>query len=255
LTAFSIWCGVRGGSTEIVGTTSATAPCSASLATIPPACCLVRGTSTRQPNSGLVSNHDALSRSPAASPTTAMSGRSSPARASVAPTSDSGHDTDRWCTVVPRDVSTTGVRGDRPAASRPSADCRMSSSAPRTTTVVLAPACAVQSTSTPCGWMTCTPAVPAGVSGTPAYAGTAVAADTPGTTSKASPPLRQAAISSASPVNVAGSPSSRRTTRRPAFAADTTSFARPARVIGWPSSPKPASSTSTSGRQYAAIIR
>ncbi len=82
----------------------------------------------------------------------------------------------------------------------------------------------------------------------PAYAGTAVAAETPGTISNGMPFLRQAPISSAKPVNVAGSPSMRRTTSPPLRAAWSTSFARAARAIGWPSSPNPASSTSTSGR-------
>ena len=42
------------------------------------------------------------------------------------------------------------------------------------------------------------------VSGTPAYAGTAEAALTPGTTSKGMPALWQASASSAQPLNVAG---------------------------------------------------
>ena len=58
LTARSICCGVRGGSTAIVGTCSGTAPQACSRLITSPACSLVRGTSTRQPNSGLVSNQD-----------------------------------------------------------------------------------------------------------------------------------------------------------------------------------------------------
>ena len=58
LTARSICCGVRGGSTAIVGTSSGTAPYSRSRCDTTAACSLVRGTRTRQPNSGLVSNQD-----------------------------------------------------------------------------------------------------------------------------------------------------------------------------------------------------
>jgi hypothetical protein len=49
LTARSICVGERGGSTAIVGTSSAVAPCTASRSLITPAWSFVRGTSTRQP--------------------------------------------------------------------------------------------------------------------------------------------------------------------------------------------------------------
>ena len=49
LTDRSIWAGLRGGSTEIVGTSDGMAPCSRSRSDISPAWSLVRGTSTRQP--------------------------------------------------------------------------------------------------------------------------------------------------------------------------------------------------------------
>ena len=81
----SICCGLRGGSTEIVGTSSGTAPKPRSRAESAPACSLVRGTSTRQPNSGLVSNHDSVSRRSTTGPTTVMAGGAIPAaRASAA---------------------------------------------------------------------------------------------------------------------------------------------------------------------------
>ncbi len=105
-------------------------------------------------------------------------------------------------------------------------------------------------TSTPAwaGWITWIARVLASVSGTPAYAGTAEIAETPGTISNGTSALRQATASSARPLKVAASPSMSRTTRRADLAALTTSLARVARVSGWPSSPKPASRTSTSGR-------
>ena len=49
---------MRGGSTAIVGTSSRHGAVRASWSESAPACSLVRGTSTRQPNSGLVSNQD-----------------------------------------------------------------------------------------------------------------------------------------------------------------------------------------------------
>ena len=66
---------MRGGSTEMVGTTAAWAPCCSSRAIVEPDCSLVRGTSTSQPNSGLVSNHDSVSRMVTVDPTTASTGK------------------------------------------------------------------------------------------------------------------------------------------------------------------------------------
>ena len=60
----------------------------------------------------------------------------------------------------------------------------------------------------------------------PAYAGTAVAEDTPGTISKPSTALAQACASSGPEACRKGSPARRRTTRPPAFASLTTTFAR-----------------------------
>src|SRR5256885_1198070 len=68
-----------------------------------PDCSLVRGTSTRQPNNGLVSHHDNRSRSRTTSPTTAMA-------VGVAPRTscsiDSSVDTTVCCwRVAPSDVN------------------------------------------------------------------------------------------------------------------------------------------------------
>ncbi len=63
---------------------------------------------------------------------------------------------------------------------------------------------------TSAAWMILTSPVTSWVSGIPAYAGTAVAADTPGTTSKATLAFAQAAASAAAVQNRKGSPPNRR---------------------------------------------
>src|SRR5919206_34944 len=60
--ARSIWAGVRGGSTAIVGTSHGIAPYVRSRSLIAPACSLVRGTSTFHPYSGRFSHQPSLSR-------------------------------------------------------------------------------------------------------------------------------------------------------------------------------------------------
>jgi hypothetical protein len=77
---------------------------------------LVRGTSTRQPNSGLVSNHDSVSRSATVSPTTVMVGGASLAAFTSAAMSCRVEVTVRCEVVVPSWVMATGVSGDRPEA-------------------------------------------------------------------------------------------------------------------------------------------
>src|SRR5512144_2765255 len=100
----------------MVGTSSGTAPYPRSRAESVPACSLVRGTSTRQPNSGLVSNHDSVVRRSTTSPTTVMAGGAIlPARASAA--MFSSVDTTVACSVVvPTRVIDTGADAGRPAA-------------------------------------------------------------------------------------------------------------------------------------------
>ena len=107
LTARSSCCGVRGGSTEMVGTTAAWAPCCSSRAIVEPDCSLVRGTSTSQPNSGLVSNHDSVSRMVTVDPTTASTGKRP--SAIVAAAAPSVVTTVRCSVLVPRSVTATGV--------------------------------------------------------------------------------------------------------------------------------------------------
>src|SRR3954471_22226443 len=73
--ARSIWAGLRGGSTAIVGTSTGTAPYARSRSLISPAWSLVRGTSTRQPNSGRLSHQESLARLSTAAPPVATTGR------------------------------------------------------------------------------------------------------------------------------------------------------------------------------------
>ena len=160
LTARSICCGVRGGSTEIVGTSSGTAPYERSWSDSDAACSLVRGTSTRQPNSGLVSNQDSLSRQPTISPTTISEGAS---RCLVSAATRASVEATVYCSVVvPMEVTATGVESERPAATRPLATSPMVFSAPMITRVA-APAWALQSTPPSCASTTvisrCLPSV------------------------------------------------------------------------------------------------
>jgi hypothetical protein len=149
---------------------------------------LVRGTRMFQPNSGLVSNQESCSRSATVEPTTAREGNSTLADDIRATTWPRVVVWVRWVMVVPRSVSATGVLSLRPAASRsPSALLRVSG-VPSTTTVTLSPVERVQSTLVP-PLTTCSEGELAEVSGTPAYAGTALTALTPGTTSNLIPAL------------------------------------------------------------------
>jgi hypothetical protein len=250
LTARSSCCGVRGGSTEIVGTTLACAPWRCRRANVEADCSFVRGTSTSHPNSGLLSNHDNVSRMVTVDPTTASTGKRP--SAIVAPAEDSVVVTVRWSVLVPRSVTATGVAPSRPAAMRASKVWAALSGAPMTTTVTLGSSAPVRSTPRAPATRTCTPVELADVSGTPAYEGTAVTELTPGTTSKDTPAFTQAVASSASPLKTAGSPSMRRTTRPPgcAFAARTTSLARDAWVRFSPWSPWPASTTGVPGAHH-----
>ena len=111
---------MRGGSTEMVGTTAACAPWCSSRAIVEPDCSLVRGTSTSQPNSGLVSNHDSVSRMVTVDPTTASTGKRP--SAIVADAAPRVVTTVRCSVLVPRSVTATGVSASRPAATRASSD-------------------------------------------------------------------------------------------------------------------------------------
>src|SRR5918997_1340520 len=153
--ALSICSGLRGGSTEMVGTSSLCAPYVRSRATIGAAWSLVRGTSTRQPNSGLVSYQL------------------------------------NSCLCLAAD--------------------------PQSTVLTLLNLPSVTDAN-------CTP--PAWIRSMPAYSGTAVRLETPGTTSKSMPPRTQAAASSATALSQNGSPVTSRTTREPVAACLSTILAR-----------------------------
>jgi len=120
-TARSICCGVRGGSTAMVGTCSGTAPLARSRSQTSSACSLVRGTSTRQPNSGLVSNQDSAGCDATPSPTTATAGplavsRLTPAALRFAATVPSVPTTVCWSVVVPFQVIANDAVSGQPAA-------------------------------------------------------------------------------------------------------------------------------------------
>ena len=140
LTARSICCGVRGGSTAIVGTSSGTAPYSRRRCDTMAACSLVRGTRTRQPNNGLVSNHDSRSRAATASPTTAMAeplvlARDTPAAFRSGPTRPRVETTVCCALVVPSQVMASRVASGQPAAISILARSAGAASAPSTTSV------------------------------------------------------------------------------------------------------------------------
>src|SRR5450759_4264310 len=190
-----------------------------------------------QPNSGLDSNHESCSRIATVDPTTASDGNSALAEAISSTTCPSVVVWVRWVMVVPRSVKATGVAGSRPAESRFPSALLSVSGVPSTTTVTLPAVEQVQSTLVP-PLTTCSDGELADVSGTPAYVGTALTALTPGTISNLIPALWQAMASSASPLNMAGSPSMSLTTSPlpltapAALAALTSSFARDAWVSG-----------------------
>ncbi len=87
---------------------------------------------------------------------------------------------------------------------------------------------------------------------TPAYSGTAVRLETPGTTSKSTPPRTQAAASSATALSQKGSPDTSRTTRLPNSVCLSTSLARPVAVSGLPASESPRVKTSAFGAKVMA---
>src|SRR5580700_1730785 len=198
LTARSICCGVRGGSTAIVGTCSGTAPLARSRSQTSSACSFVRGTSTRQPNSGLVSYQDRADCAETPSPTTATAGplavsRLTPAAFRSAATVPSVPTTVCWSVVVPFHVIANGAVSGQPAAISILPRSTGPDSAPRITSV---PSLA-ETRLASLAWMTRTSPVASLVSGMPAYSGTAAALDTPGMTSNGTLAFAHAAASAA----------------------------------------------------------
>ena len=160
-----------------------------------PACSLVRGTSTRQPKSGLVSNQDSFSRRSTTAPTTVTAGCASRAALASAAMSASVETMVSCVVVVPAWVIATGVSADRPAATSASAISAMCGSAESSTSVSWS-AYDAQSTFGADAATTANSRWSLLVTGMPAYAGTAVAAETPGTISKPTPALTTACASS-----------------------------------------------------------
>src|SRR4051794_5794093 len=152
--------------------------------------------------------------------------------------------------VVPTRVIATGVSGLRPASTSEEATSVMQLTAPSNTRVRSSP-CWAQFTLASAQFTTATSRCAFVVSGTPAYAGTAVTEDTPGTISNPTPARTQACASSGPEAYTNGSPAISRTTRLPDFACFTTTLARPACVSGWPSRPKPPSTTSAPAQNAA----
>src|SRR3954449_12533835 len=172
----------------MVGTSTGTAPYARSRSLMSPACSLVRGTRTRQPNSGRLSHQDSLARLSTAAPTVTTTGPlrvSSPAAFSATAASLLAT---LFCAVpVPSVVTTTGVLPDRPPSTSAAAVVGSCSAGACSTSGLPVPVAAAASAARSTGASTarrsaCTELAP---SGTPAYAGTAVPTATPGTTSKA----------------------------------------------------------------------
>jgi len=154
----------------------------------------VRGTRTRQPKSGLVSNHDSVSRRSTTLPTTMTAGGAIRAARASAPMSASVEVTVACSVVVPTRVIATGVAGERPAETSALA-ISATWPTPESSTRVRSSAYWLQST-VPSQVTTATSRWSLVVSGMPAYAGTAPTEETPGTISKPRPALAQAWASS-----------------------------------------------------------
>ncbi len=127
----------------------------------------MRGTSTRQPNSGLVSNHDSVVRRSTTSPTTVTAGGAIRAARASASISASVETTVSCAVVVPTRVIATGVVSGRPAAIRALAMSPMALTADSSTRV-RSSACADQSTLASAQLTTATSRFFLVVSGTPA---------------------------------------------------------------------------------------
>src|SRR5215218_4917164 len=168
----------------MVGTSTGTAPYARSRSLISPAWSLVRGTRTRQPNSGRLSHQDSRARLSTAAPTVATTGPLKASRPAVfSATAASLATTLFWAVPDPPAVTTIGVLPESPPSTSRAAASGRSSAVPWSTSVPpedpAAPARAARSTSLRRSAVTAVPP-----RATPAYAGTAVAVATPGTTSK-----------------------------------------------------------------------
>src|SRR3954465_3710220 len=215
LTARSIWAGLRGGSTAMVGTSIGNAPWDTSFSLISPAWSFVRGTSTVQPYRARLSHQFSLARLATVLPMVTTSGPargagSVPASVAVSSRPASVVSTERCWHVVPFAVTTAGVVSASPysisvraASGRCDAvACRISGPG--------AAASADQSTSPRTSATVC-----AEPSGSPAYVGTAVVSGRPGTISKFRWVFASAFTSVITASTDSGSPATSRTTSTP----------------------------------------
>ena len=95
----------------------------------------MRGTSTFQPKSGLVSNQANSSLRSTLGDTMAIVTSNASLPLKTRSTAPSVVATDAWRTVVARSLSATGDSAARPAASRPARPVRIEAGAPTSTTV------------------------------------------------------------------------------------------------------------------------
>jgi hypothetical protein len=141
----------------------------------------------------------------------------------ASPSSASVVRTVRCCGRVPHCTEATGVSGASPPAISRSAMAPRVAAPMSTTMVPPTRATASQSVSTAAHGSSCPVTTvndverPRCVTGTPAYAGTATAEVTPGTTSKGTPASSRANASSPPRANTNGSPPLSRTTSSPAL--------------------------------------
>src|SRR3954464_3778302 len=216
LTARSIWAGLRGGSTAMVGTSIGDAPCDTSFSLISPAWSLVRGTSTVQPYSARLSHQFSFARLATVLPIVTTSGPVSGPAGSLAPMAalslrpPSVVSTDLCWHVVPCAVTTHGLVSANPYSVRVlAASARCDAVACRISGPGAA-ASAAQSTSPRTSASVCVDP-----SGRPAYEGTAVVAGRPGTISNVRCERDSAFTSVITESTDRGSPATSRTTSTP----------------------------------------
>ena len=98
----------------MAGSSSTSAPSSASASRSPDACADARVTTTRRPNSGRRSNQAISSRSETTAPITVITGAVSPSRATASASVDTVAATVRCRAYVPHCTAAAGVWGDMP---------------------------------------------------------------------------------------------------------------------------------------------
>src|SRR3954453_22059868 len=268
--ARSICAGLRGGSTAMGGTSTGTAPYAGSRSLISLAWSLVRGTSTRQPNSGRLSHQDSRLRLSTAVPTVATTGPLSASTPAVFSATATSLVATLFCAVPePPGGTTTGVLPDRPPSTSRAAASGSSSAVPCRTRVPPAAEAAPASParSAPLRRSAVRAVLP---SATPAKAGTAVAVATPGTTSKGTEVRPTASTSLTTVSAVYGSPATSRTTTLPLLAAATAALATSAgspvavlssacgcasRTASWTATETSGSTRTTAAPTSAAVAR